>query len=392
MSKEKNSILIYYSKLNIGGAERSNLKLMQYLVNRDWDVTLLLRYGGGTLETAIPKNIKVIHLYDECFTSRINQEKGKFSKAIRAIRYMVPILKQRRDAGAILKKLQQQQYDIAVVGLQGLNPKLVLRDIKAVKRALWIRNDLKLCDKDGRVHRNINRFGESIDYFPCVSLTAYNSLVEAFPKFKDKAVVFYNIINADEMREKAVAFVPQEMSGYEKALRVITVCRVADKAKGIFRMISVYEKLRQEGYFFYWFLIGDGPDFAEAQHLIQEKKLDDGFILLGAKENPFPYYKQCDLSATLSYYEGLCGTVNEAKIMGLPVIATEFSGIHEQIENGVNGWIVDNQEMAILNQMKELLDDRGLIEQVKNDFLPESIQNDDKKEQLLLEMLKGVEK
>ena len=186
----------------------------------------------------------------------------------------------------------------------------------------------------------------------------------------------------------ALAEEPCELIGkYQNALKIITVCRISDKAKGVFRMLNVYKRLRERGIFFYWFVVGDGPDLQELSRRVDKYNLEDGFILLGRKENPFPIYKYCDISATLSYYEGLCGTVNEAKIMGLPVIATEFSGIHEQITDGENGWILKNNEDAIFEGMKKILLTPSMISTVKNNFLPEKIANDNDKEKLLTEMI-----
>jgi glycosyltransferase involved in cell wall biosynthesis len=109
---------------------------------------------------------------------------------------------------------------------------------------------------------------------------------------------------------------------------------------------------------------------------VDKEENSSGFIFTGSKNNPFPYYKYADISATLSYYEGLCGTVNEAKVMGKCVIATTFSGINEQIINGENGIIVENNENAILEGFRLLLDNEELRKRLSNDYLPEAIKND----------------
>jgi glycosyltransferase involved in cell wall biosynthesis len=115
--------------------------------------------------------------------------------------------------------------------------------------------------------------------------------------------------------------------------------------------------------------------------------MEDSFLLLGQQENPFPYYLHADISATLSYYEGLCGAVNEAKVMGRPVIATRFSGIGEQLVDGVNGSIVDNNEDAIYTGMRRLLTDADLRARLANDILPETIRDDEYKLAVLEHML-----
>ena len=56
------NILYYYSKLNIGGAERSTVRLLNKMVERGCNVSLLLRWNNGTLEDELDQRIQLIHL------------------------------------------------------------------------------------------------------------------------------------------------------------------------------------------------------------------------------------------------------------------------------------------------------------------------------------------
>ena len=107
-------------------------------------------------------------------------------------------------------------------------------------------------------------------------------------------------------------------------------------------------------------------------------------ILLGAKPNPYPYFKKVDLVAVLSYYEGLCGVVNEAKILERPLIATEFSGVREQITEGINGFVFDNSYEAILKGMINLLEDPLKFTKTAINGMPKEITDDDYKVEQLI--------
>lgn len=104
--------------------------------------------------------------------------------------------------------------------------------------------------------------------------------------------------------------------------------------------------------------------------------------------NPFPLYRQCDMVAVLSYYEGLCGVINEAKVMGKPVIATEFFGIHEQIIDGDGGLIVENSFDSIYQGMKSLLTDCNLRERLTNNHLSKQVMDDAYKLEILTGLIK----
>ena len=74
---------------------------------------------------------------------------------------------------------------------------------------------------------------------------------------------------------------------------------------------------------------------------------------IGSKENPFPYMKNSDFIIVLSDFESWGNSITESLIIGTPVIATNFDTAHEQIKDGINGWIL-NKNMKELEKIKEL--------------------------------------
>ena len=74
----------------------------------------------------------------------------------------------------------------------------------------------------------------------------------------------------------------------------------------------------------------------------------DRVIILGKKENPYPYIKACDLYVQPSRYEGKAVTVREAQMLGKPVVITRYATSASQLEDGVDGVIVpmDNEGCA----------------------------------------------
>lgn len=76
--------------------------------------------------------------------------------------------------------------------------------------------------------------------------------------------------------------------------------------------------------------------------------MEDHVILLGKKENPYPYMKACDIYVQPSRYEGNAVTVREAQILGKPVVVTDYPTAHSQVRDGQDGIIVplDNEGCA----------------------------------------------
>ena len=58
-------VVLYFKKLNIGGAERSTIRLLNAFVNEGHDVSLLLNTKGGSLENELSKKINIIYFYHD---------------------------------------------------------------------------------------------------------------------------------------------------------------------------------------------------------------------------------------------------------------------------------------------------------------------------------------
>ena len=97
-----------------------------------------------------------------------------------------------------------------------------------------------------------------------------------------------------------------------------------------------------------WYLIGFGGDEALIRQRIQDAGMEERVIILGKKENPYPYIKACDLYVQPSRYEGKCVSVIEAQILNKPVVITDYTTSASQLEDGVDGVIVsmDNEGCA----------------------------------------------
>lgn len=369
---ESKKILFYYSQLNIGGAEKSLVRLMNALVNDGHEITLLTRFGNGNGEYLLDKRIKKFSLSKD-IPSKINNIFLYYLKLL--------IVLLQRIIKLVILKVKNNHYDLAIVGLQGLSPEIIFRYVTTKKCAICIRSDLRRINAKERVLKSLNKWKNNIDIYLCVSKTAKNSFDIVLPELANKSIVIYNIINVEEMRINALkAKNPYPDDGRK---HVVSVCRVSDKSKGVFRMLDVCEKLKDEKILFSWYLVGDGPDLPSVKDEIKKRGLEEYFITVDKKDNPFGYYRYADLVAVPSYYEGLSGVVNEAKVTGCAIIATEFSGIHEQLTHGQNGWIVKNDTQSIIDGMRLILTDSELLQKLKNDDYPLDIIDDKKKLQML---------
>ena len=200
-----------------------------------------------------------------------------------------------------------------------------------------------------------------------VSKEAESRLIQRIPGIKEKSEVFYNILSKEligELAKKEVSF-----DDNYKGLKVVTVGRLA-KEKGQDLAINTLLKLREAGYEIRWYCIGEGNKRKEFEDLIKKNHLDNDFILLGAVTNPYPFIAKSDIYVQTSRHEGYCITLAEARCLNKPIVTTNFIGAHEQIKEGINGYIVEANEEQLFNKIKYLIDNQqqrnSLVENLKS--------------------------
>ena len=93
--------------------------------------------------------------------------------------------------------------------------------------------------------------------------------------------------------------------------------------------------------------------------------------------NPYPYIKAADLMCMPSRYEGKPMVVTESMILGTPPVVTEYLSSHEQIKNGVEGIIVNNDDTSIIDTVCKCAKDSSAIESMHSYLLQHKYGNKD---------------
>lgn len=361
-------ILYYYSKLKIGGAEKSTIRLMNYLVECGHEVTLLLRWDGE-LESWLNPQIKCIHLKQSI---ALFNKMGKLGDVLNHIWGMLTLVFKEHFI------LPRKEYDVVISGLLGYNPEILFKYLNTKCYMQMLRNDVSLTKQYGKTEYYMKEYGERFQAYLGVSKYVTDSFKKSYPTLAKRAYTFYNILPSINPLLKREC--PIEYSKDDGVLKILTVCRLEEKSKGLLRMANIAKKLNEEFQGkFQWYIVGDGQDRELFQKQIIEFGLENTMILCGSTKDPLPYYAYADLVAVLSYYEGLCGVVNEAKLMCRPLIATRFSGIDEQIVNGENGIVVENNEEAIFDSMYKILQYPESIKKYEVNGMPQKLLDNKRK-------------
>lgn len=364
----KKKILFMVSSMNIGGVEKSLLSLLSVIPKEKYDITILtLEKKGGFLDY-IPsyikieeatwfKDIKPIIMESPQSTVKRYLAKGKLFK-IPSFVYSYYKSKNTGDRYIYYKNIlkgipyNEEVYDaaIAYAGPTEIIDAYIEHKVKAEKKIGWVHFDISKHNINEKLYKLLY---EKFNKIFVVSNEANKKLNEIIPSTVGKSEVLLNIISKDlvcNMANKEVDF-DDKFDG----IKIVTVGRLS-KEKGQDLAINALYKLINDGYKVRWYCIGEGNARKEYEYLIEENNLKNDFILLGAIPNPYPYIKNSDIYVQTSRHEGYCLTLAEAKCLCKPIVTTNFIGAYEQINDKVNGFIVEQNENEIYEKIKFIID------------------------------------
>ena len=114
--------------------------------------------------------------------------------------------------------------------------------------------------------------------------------------------------------------------------------------KGYLHLIRSCKKLKNNNARFHLTILGEGPERERLMRYIDESGLKEHVTLQGAVANPYSWMKRADVIICSSQYEGLSTVVQEAIILGKPVITTPCGGMKDLLGESEYGMIVESDE------------------------------------------------
>ena len=212
----------------------------------------------------------------------------------------------------------------------------VTNKVKAKEKQVWIHYDISKINPDKGI---INNLYHNYDKINIVSKQGKDIFDEIFPQFAIKTQFYPNKINEQEI--KLLADKQENPFVKYNGVNIVTVGRVSTE-KGQIMTLDTLKLLIDAGYNVNWHYIGTGKDLDNCKRKSQELGINKNAFFYGAKENPYPYMKHCDIYVQPSLHEGYCITLSEAKLFDIPIITTDFTGAKEQLGNYNHSWDIVN--------------------------------------------------
>ena len=343
-------ILFGITGLTIGGAERVLVDLANEL-SKSYDITIFALYAKGELEKELNSNVKLKSLFKYSY-KEMSKSKQKIVVPLKVL-----LLK-----NSVYNKNVKGNYDVEIAFLEGPITRLFSVKNKNVRKIAWVHNDISLVFGKGLKARLKKYLDKKIyDKYNDLVFVSKENMCDFDKTYTNLNIsdehkkVIYNYIDKEKIIKKSL----EDIDIYFKKedINFVTVSRLVYQ-KGIDRIIEIHKKLIESGYNHKFYVIGDGSEREKLENLIKENKVENSFFLLGQKENPYPYIKNADYFCLLSRFEGYGMVLEEAKILGKPIIITDTAA-REAVEDYDKKWILENSNDGIYNGLAEIIEKRN---------------------------------
>ncbi len=367
-------LLFVIESLHCGGAEKSLVTLLNNLDYSNYEVDLILTTKGGAFEKFVPDQVTTI--YENIFSNY--SKLGSFLARVRFWLYKKIDVKGNYHSSqhfwrAIGKKMKNYTnvYDVAIAYGQGFPTYFVAEKINAGSKYSWLNTDHQKLGYNAKFdYQSYRKFDKVVP----VSEDSQRSLIDAMQAIGKTlpTEIIKDISDKDQITKMS-----QEKTQLDEdsdAKKILTVCRL-DKVKGLDMAVEACNILKAKGENIRWYVVGEGTERNFLEEQIKEKGLEENFVLLGFKENPYPYMRVCNIYAQTSLFEGLGLTVIEAAILCKPIVTTNFPTASTIVTHEETGLIAEMNANSIAENISKYIRDdaftakivKGLSKQENND-------------------------
>ncbi len=370
-------ILFVINTLGRGGAEAALIEFIKKLDKSEYQVYLYVIMGQGELIEKIPEDVLLLN--EKFDNNDVLSKEGKkhlkknilklmFSKGsvLKNFFYLAGNTLKMISKGKILpdkllwKTLSDGaarfdiEFDLAVAYIEGASAYYVRDYVKAKKKAAFIHVNYTEAGYNRKLDKDVY---VDFDKIFTVSEDVKESFLNEYPECADKADIFENIIDRDSVINRS-----NEAGGFDDEFdgkRILTIGRLTAQ-KAIDISIDACKFLKEKGLNVRWYVLGDGELHGELQKKIDDEGLKESFFLLGVKDNPYTYLRQCDIYVHASKYEGKSIAIREAQILSKPIVVSDCKSNLEQVEEGKDALVSILDSEALSEKIETLLKNEEL--------------------------------
>ena len=341
--KKKKKIFIASYNMGIGGIETASFNLIKNLNTKENEITLYLEKKEGHLLKDLPSNVIV-------------KRQKVFDNKIFIIRKTLNMLNKLKF---LLTNYKEYEFSCCYA-TYSMSSNFLARHASN-NSAFYVHGDYNAIYNND-INKINNFFGprklDKFKHIVFVSNEAKDSLTSIYPRFLDKAIVINNFID----EEKIISLSKKEVKEKkpQKKKLFLFVGRIDNGSKNLVRMVNAFALAHEKCKNIELWIIGSGPDEDLIKKQITDKGMEKVIKMLGARTNPYPYFKMCDYVLLTSNYEGFPVVYGEAITLKKQIITTiDVSDESISIPNNF-GYITKKNEEDIANTIVKVVSNNKL--------------------------------
>ncbi len=346
-------LLIVNDNLELGGIQKSLINLLQEL-KQEYEISLLLLYKSGPLLAKVPEEVRVIaanKMFGVVGATRKALRKNKLGYVWKGFLCVLANKISKKFAikfaGIFQKKVSG--YDAVISfshaskenSLVSCCAEFVLDKTVAKEKICFIHcdysNENNRCTYTDTLYSSFSRIA-------CCSESVKNRFLTVLPELKDRTYAVRNFYDMSFGIDRECTFYEYDC----QYINLVTVARMTEE-KGIGRALrALCESERKD---IRYYIVGDGPERKYLESFICKNGLEDRVVLFGTTERPEEYMRNADYLLVPSLHEAAPMVFDEAKMLGVKVIATDTTSAREMLGDG-DGVVCENSEMALIQVLR----------------------------------------
>lgn len=385
-------LLFIMDTFPLGGISKSLLALFNEIEN-EYEIDFLLMKKEGLFVPLIPKSVNV--LTDVLEPEFRNPHPRKIFKCFKSLTFKrwlswcgfsmcCTISKLTGGLGKMVCTMDEyigkhshsinKHYDAAIAYQGGRCIYYLVENVDADVKIGYVHSNYSINETDYMLKPSDCKYYPKLDAIVTISQVCLLSLRKEFPKLKEQCHVVENICSPNMihlMADKGETY-RDDFNG----IRLSSMGRFDIQVKGIDIAIEACKILKSKGISFKWYWLGDGNQRKKVEDLVREFGVQDVFILLGAKVNPYHYIKDSDIYVQPSRIEGKSVALDEVKALAKPIVVTKFDSVYDQFTDKRNALICEINAAAVANSIIDIIENEILAKSLVENLQHEEVGNE----------------
>ena len=364
----KKKILFVIPDFYIGGTNKSLENLLLLVDNNIYEIRIFSLYEDG--DFYYKEKVFKPYLIKKSLFYRLFHDHFWFRKFSTLVSLLFRCNASRLLHKFEINRIQKKEKFDTVIAYQESSATICVSMLRnCSNRIAWVHCELRYWLQDLVKGRKLEEAGDyrKYDKIICVSESARQSFQSLYPQLSDKVMFIYNSVDANHIKELADD-VKANVPFSDTTFNILSVGRFSPTKQFdlIPKIVSELKKITSKP--FCWYIIASTEEcLQDMLEKIEKYDVSREVILLGAKDNPYPYFKKSDLFVCTSESESFSYVIAESKVLHVPVLCNNIP-VAKEVVSDEEGWISSIADMP--GTLSRIIDkNNGIYTSVKEKIL-----------------------